>query len=96
MPAGRAAKAAVPLIRWREHVVSAALKYRSFGAAAQKLKQHRIFRLPHVIGRSLFNDFSVIQHRHTRRDMERALHKVRNDDRRCLRSFSEIDDQFVD
>ena len=52
--------------------------------------------MPHVLGRSLFDDFSVVQHRHARGHVESTVHQVRHDDRCCLGSFSEIDDQFVD
>ena len=77
-------------------MIFAALEDLPFGAAVQKLDQYRIFRLPHVLRRVLLNDFSAIQHRHARGDMERAVHQMRDDDRCCLRSFSEINDQFVD
>ena len=73
-------------------MIFVALEYRPFGAAAQKLDQHRVLRLPHVLRRSLFDNFSLIQHCHTRRDMERAVHQMRDDDRSCLCSFSEIND----
>lgn len=62
------------LISRREHVIFASLQDGSFDAAPQKLNEDSVLRLTHVLGRSLFDDFSPIQHGHARRDVKRAVH----------------------
>ena len=79
------------LIRRGKHVIFAALQDGSFGAATQKLNEHRALRFAHVLGRSLFDDFSAIQHGHARRDVKRTVHEMCDDDRCRFSSFRQVD-----
>src|SRR5437764_12681259 len=65
---------------FRCNCIEAAFQNGTFGAAAQKLRDHRIFCLPEPFGRGFFNDFSLIQHSHSRGDPTGAVHFVRDGD----------------
>src|SRR5216684_7972526 len=48
----------------------------TFGTAAQELSDYRILRLLEFFGLSVFDDFSLIQHSHSRADAKGAVHFV--------------------
>src|SRR6266576_4265096 len=72
--------------------IEAAFQNGTFGAAAQKLSDHRIFGLLEFFRFGFFNNFPLIQHSHSRADAKGALYLVRDGDGRDLRFFGEAND----
>src|SRR5207245_1947896 len=68
----------------------------TFGASAQELMDDWILRLPKSVGLSVFDDFSLIQHSHSRADAKGAAHFMRYRNRCDLGFVAQADDQFVD
>src|SRR5437868_15435453 len=56
----------------------------TFGAAAQELMDDWVFRLFEFFGLSVFDDFSLIQHSHSRADAKGAVHFMGHGNRRHL------------
>src|SRR6266576_2364468 len=56
--------------------IETAFQNGTFGAPAQELSDHRIFGLFEFLGFGFFNDFSLIQHSHSRADAKGAVHFV--------------------
>src|SRR6266446_2168506 len=76
--------------------ILAAFQNGTFGAPAQELSDHRIFGLFEFFRFGFFNDFSLIQHSHSRADAKGAVHFMRGGDRCNLRFFAEADNQLID
>src|SRR5205814_10062771 len=68
----------------------------TFGATAQELSDDWICGLLEFFGFSVFDDFSLIQHSHSRADAKGAVHFMGHDDGSDFRFFRQADDQFVD
>src|SRR5438105_8130294 len=76
--------------------ILASFEDRTFGAAAQELSDDWIFGLLEFLGLSVFNNFSLIQHSHSRADAKCAVHFVGDDNRSNFGFLGQADDQFVD
>src|SRR5438067_921282 len=72
--------------------IEAAFQNGTFCASAQKLSDHRIFGLLEFFGFGFFNNFSLVQHSHSRADAKGALHLVRDGDGCDLRFFGKAND----
>src|SRR5688572_13590687 len=83
-------------ISFRFNCIFTSFQDRSFRAAAQKLRHHRIFRLPELLGLPRLNNLSLVKHSHFGTDSERAVHLVGDNNRSYLRFLGETYDQFVD
>src|SRR5713226_4287044 len=68
----------------------------TFGAAAQELSDDWILGLLEFFRFGVFDDFSVIQHSHSRADAKGAVHFVGHDNRGDFGFLGQTDDQFVD
>src|SRR5437870_13186131 len=68
----------------------------TFGAAAQELSNDWICGLLEFHGLSVFDDFSLIEHSHSRADAKGAVHFMGHDNRRDFEFLCQADSQFVD
>src|SRR5438132_10577444 len=64
----------------------------TFGAAAQELSDDWMLGLLEFLGFSVFDDFSLVQHSHSRADAEGAVHFVSDRNRCDLRFLGQTDD----
>src|SRR5438874_1981878 len=72
--------------------IEAAFQNGTLSAPAQKLSDHRILGLFEFFGFGFFNNFSLIQHSHSRADAKGAVHFVRDGDGCDLRCIAQADD----
>src|SRR5713226_9820970 len=79
------------MISFRRNCILASFQNGTFGTSAQELSDHRILRLLELFRRGVFNDFSLIQHSHSRADAEGVPHFVGNDNGGNLRFFRKVD-----
>src|SRR5437868_10550092 len=68
----------------------------TFGAAAQELSDDWIGGLLEFVRLGVFDDFSLIQHSHSRADAKGAVHFMGYDNRGDFRFLGQANDQFVD
>src|SRR5438477_7257799 len=73
------------MISFLRNCILASFEDGTFGAAAQELTHDWILRLLEGFGIGIFNNFSLIQHSHSRADAKGARHFMSHDDRRPLR-----------
>src|SRR5438067_12603676 len=68
----------------------------TFGATAQELSDDWILGLLEFFGFSVFDDFSLVQHSHSRADAKGAVHFMGYDNCGDFGFLRQTDDQFVD
>src|SRR2546430_15546624 len=64
----------------------------TFGAAAQELSDDWILGLFEFLGFSVFDDFSLVQHTHSRDDAKGAVHFLSDRNRGDFRLLGQTDD----
>src|SRR5580700_12184845 len=79
-------------ISFRCNCILASFQNGAFCASAQELSDHRIVRLLELLRRGVFNDFSLVEHSHSRADAKGAVHLMGHNDRSHLRFLRQTDD----